>query len=219
MSVAKRIDALDGVRGFAVLAVLVFHTLPIPDGAPGLVTAVWNAAVRSCWVGVDLFFVLSGFLITRTLCNAKGRLNCFRDFYVARILRIAPLYFSVLLGAVYVVPLLIPADVLPLLYVRLIKNQSWLWLFLQNYLQARAPHQLPGFGHFWTLAIEEQFYFVWPVIVLWSCRSLLLLLCFTICALEPVARYYCLSAGYSNWAIRQLTFLRVDALVAGALVY
>jgi len=215
----NRIEALDGVRGFAVLAVLIFHTLPIPDAPSGLMFTVWNAIAKSCWIGVDLFFVLSGFLITRALFAAKGKPDFFRDFYVSRILRIAPLYIAVLLAALYVVPVLIPSDELPPLYGRLMKNQLWLWAFLQNYIQARAPHQLPGFGHFWSLAVEEQFYVVWPAVVLWFSRRWLVLSCLTICAVEPLARFFFLAAGYSTWAVRQLTFLRVDALLAGAVVY
>jgi peptidoglycan/LPS O-acetylase OafA/YrhL len=219
MPAGKRIDALDGVRGFAVLAVLVFHTLPVPDAPSGLIVTAWNALAQSCWVGVDMFFVLSGFLITRALCAAKGKPRFFSDFYVSRILRIVPIYIAVLLAALYIVPLLIPAEDLPSLYSRLIKNQLWLWAFLQNYIQAKAPHQLPGFGHFWTLAVEEQFYVVWPAVVLWFSRRWLVGSSLAICAVEPLARYFFFNTGYSAWAIRQLTFLRVDALLAGALVY
>jgi peptidoglycan/LPS O-acetylase OafA/YrhL len=214
----SRIPALDGVRGLAVLAVLVFHTLPIPDHFSTAIT-IWNAVVKSCWVGVDLFFILSGFLITRVLFENKGQPNYFINFYIRRVLRIAPLYYFSIAAAIYVLPAIIPASVLPPLFHRLIENQIWLWLFLQNFIQARSPHQLPGFGHFWTLAVEEQFYLAWPVFVFWLSRRSIMLFALGICILEPLARWLCLSSGFSLGAVRQLTYLRLDSILFGALLY
>jgi peptidoglycan/LPS O-acetylase OafA/YrhL len=214
----QRIPALDGVRGLALLTVLVFHTLPVTDHVSP-VTTIWNALAKSCWVGVDLFFVLSGFLITRVLCESRSSPRYFANFYLRRALRIGPLYFAVLLGAIYLIPAFIPAAQLPPLFPRLIENRFWVFTFLQNFIQARSPHQLPGFGHFWTLAIEEQFYLIWPVIVFYFSRRNLMLLCLAICLLEPLARFLCLHLGYSTWAVRQLTYLRLDTLLFGALLY
>jgi peptidoglycan/LPS O-acetylase OafA/YrhL len=213
-----RIIALDGVRGLAVLAVLVFHTMPVVDHQ-SLLATIWNSAAKSCWIGVDLFFVLSGFLITRILCESKGGPNYFRRFYAGRALRIAPLYFFSVICAVYLMPRWIHSPDLRPYFQKSFENQIWVFTFLQNFLQARSPHQLPGLGHFWTLAIEEQFYVVWPLVVYWLSRRKLLVLSAAICVLEPIARFFCLHIGWSDWSVRQLTYLRLDAIVIGAVLY
>src|SRR5262249_17045902 len=95
-SLKQRIPALDGLRGLAVVAVVVCH-VNWHYGGPFLVGRVSGplAAVFACgWVGVDLFFVLSGFLITGILYDAKGSDGYFRNFYARRTLRIMPLYFG-----------------------------------------------------------------------------------------------------------------------------
>ena len=212
-----RIPALDGLRGLAVLIVLVFHTLPITDRSSSAIT-LWNTIAKSCWVGVDLFFVLSGFLITAVLLKSTGDSHYFRNFYTRRALRILPLYFTLLFGLIYVIPYLVPTTALPPLYHRLTDNQLWVWTFLQNFLQSRAPHELPGLGHFWTLAIEEQFYLVWPALVFWLSRRNLAILSIAVCLLEPAARWLCLHFGYSTLAVRELTYLRLDSLLFGALL-
>ena len=121
---------------------------------------MWSAVMNSTWFGVDLFFVLSGFLITGNLIDARGQSGYFRNFYARRTLRIFPLYYSVLVGVFLILPLAAPLIHLPDAYSDLSRNQLWLWSYLQNYVQAKGPHQLPGFGHFWSLAVEEQFYWV-----------------------------------------------------------
>jgi peptidoglycan/LPS O-acetylase OafA/YrhL len=81
-----RIAALDGVRGIAVLLVMVYHY------ESSALSGVVGALVDCLWVGVDLFFVLSGFLITGILCDTRGSAGYYRNFYVRRALRILPLY-------------------------------------------------------------------------------------------------------------------------------
>ncbi len=212
----SRCAALDGVRGIAILLVLAYHTLRIEgDGGPQVY--IWRFFQESTWCGVDLFFVLSGFLITGILLDSKGREGYFRNFYARRSLRIMPLYYATLIAALVVVPLAASPTRLPTLYAKLIANQIWLWLYLQNYLQSQGAHQLPGFGHFWTLAVEEQFYWLWPVIISLVSRRRLFHLCLILCVGEPVLRFFLLQMGASTWAIRELTFTRADSLMWGAL--
>src|SRR5216117_1557947 len=94
-----RMPALDGLRGVAILMVLLLHLAPFGHGLPAptaFVDKVFLHTVRTGWMGVDLFFVLSGFLITGILYDTKGSTHYFRQFYARRVLRIFPLYYAAL---------------------------------------------------------------------------------------------------------------------------
>lgn len=210
----ERLKSLDGVRGVAVLSVIAYHTLLVAD-RPAILPTLWSALMNSTWAGVDLFFVLSGFLITGNLIDSRGQSGYFRNFYARRTLRIFPLYYSVLILVFLVLPL-VGRNRLPAVYSNLFANQIWLWTYLQNYIQAKGPHQLPGFGHFWTLAVEEQFYWVWPLVVFLSGRKSLLRVCAGVCLAGPVLRFALLYWGMTPWAVRELTFTRADTLLFGA---
>src|ERR1700680_4638693 len=212
----QRLASLDGIRGLAILSVIAFHTL-IVTGAAGAGFALWRMVQYSCWAGVDLFFVLSGFLITGILLDSRECNGYFRNFYARRTLRIMPLYYAVLVVAILVVPRVIGFSRLPAMYSRLLDNQMWLWTYLQNYMQSRGTHQLPGLGHFWSLAVEEQFYWFWPLVIYFVSRRNLFRLCVAVCGIEPILRWSLLFFGYSTWAIRQYTFTRVDTLLYGAI--
>src|SRR6266568_1801981 len=92
----KHIPALDGLRGLAIILVLLFHFTP-ESGGHTMIGVLTRWVSRLGWCGVDLFFVLSGFLITGILFDAKGLQHYFRNFYMRRVLRIFPLYYGVLL--------------------------------------------------------------------------------------------------------------------------
>src|SRR5579864_437904 len=110
MKIAAHIPELDGVRGIAILMVVVYHAFEFSIRAP----EGWIARLASYgFSGVDLFFVLSGFLITGILLNSKGRPGYFRNFYARRALRIWPLYYLLLLVSFGVVPLVILRAHLP----------------------------------------------------------------------------------------------------------
>lgn len=154
---------LDAVRGIAVLLVF-FHHAVIYSGLESGSTLDWfiRALGKSTWIGVDLFFVLSGFLITRVLVDAKGSPTFFGSFYGRRILRIFPLYYGFLLFALVIYP--------SLPNVRegqtFSEAQSWYWSYTSNVHVAIYGWGNPaGIGHFWSLAVEEQFYFIWPLFV------------------------------------------------------
>ena len=142
-----RIKELDGVRGIAILLVLLHHFEP-PAGLP---TAIVAGAYLG-WSGVDLIFVLSGFLITGILLDTRDSPNYFTTFYARRALRILPLYFLT-----------------TLIYFRLEPNplERWFWSHLSNWKSAFGQ-DVPALSHFWSLAVEEQFYLVWPLVVILS---------------------------------------------------
>ncbi|GLC28159.1 acyltransferase family protein [Roseisolibacter agri] len=211
-----RLPALDGLRGLAILLVLVNNLYPEHpstrfDGAVEAATNLW-------WVGVDLFFALSGFLITGILCDARGSRHYFRDFYARRALRIAPLYYGVLLALVTgsAVFLSDPGEG----GVAFLQKQGWYWGYLVNVRMARdAPEPAPyGTGHFWSLSVEEQFYLVWPAVVLWLAPSRLAKSCVGLLALALALRMWCLASGWSAAAVYVLTPTHADSLLVGALL-
>lgn len=158
----RRDSALDGLRGLAILMVFVFHYgggLQSPKPSVRIVGLLTQAS----WIGLVLFFALSGFLITGSLWDTLGQRHRLRNFYVRRVLRILPLYLLALLAAA-IAAILAGATLLQL------KPLAIFVFFLQDFphLAGRAiqnPSPLPLY-HFWTLAVEEQFYLIWPLILL-----------------------------------------------------
>ena len=157
---SRHIPALDGLRGIAILLVVLHNAPDFPTHSSGF---IWLAAIVGTvgWIGVELFFVLSGFLITRQLLDSQRSGNYYRAFFGRRILRIFPLYYVALLIGLVVFPLVFPGAVDSSSPRR---DQIWLWTFLFNWAH---PFGTAGFGfsHFWSLAIEEQFYLIWPFVV------------------------------------------------------
>jgi peptidoglycan/LPS O-acetylase OafA/YrhL len=203
----RRIPQLDVVRGLAILVVM-FHNI-------SLRYPLFHSDKLSSngWMGVDLFFVLSGLLITGILLDTKQSAGYFKNFYVRRCLRIWPLYYSLLFFMFVVVRFLSRSE-----FHAVIETSSPWWafpLFLQNFLLPVSTNAAGPLGVTWSLAIEEQFYLVWPLVVRFcSCPQLGRLAIAEIC-LAPALRYY-LSLHrvdlYTN------IFCRLDGLMAGALL-
>ena len=199
---------LDAVRGIAVLLVIIHNT-------PGVYpVAFLERLAASGWMGVDLFFALSGFLITGILLDTRGSHAYFTNFYARRCLRIWPLYFSLLVCIFVLVPLVRPSESGLIFAPR--SSPWWAYpLFLQNFLVPQAEGALGFLGVTWSLAVEEQFYLVWPWVVRYcSARQLRRIIVSVIC-LSPVLRLYLYFHGvdiYSN------LFCRLDGLMAGALL-
>src|SRR5690348_15214555 len=112
---SRHIPALDGLRGIAVLSVMLYHCFPF------LITKLG-------WAGVDLFFVLSGFLITGILLDSKAKPNYYKNFIVRRVLRIFPLYYFVLALMLLLIPFFFP-DFLGAHFTYYTKHQQWFWLY------------------------------------------------------------------------------------------
>src|SRR4051812_37533430 len=120
------LPALDTLRGVAI-ALVLFHNLSIFVPSGSAVDKLWNAFVESGWVGVQLFFVLSGFLITGILLDDRDKPRAIRVFYIRRFLRIFPLYYALLVVYFLILPPLIPALQKPL------SETIWYWLYLSNW--------------------------------------------------------------------------------------
>ena len=174
------------------------------------------AVVESGWIGVDLFFVLSGFLITGILLDAKGSDGYFRNFYARRALRIFPLYYGFLFLWFFVLPRVfgISPDAT---YAVDGKTQLWFWTYVSNFLSVvpdvRMPH---GLNHFWTLAVEEQFYMVWPVVVLALSNRRLRIACLALVPLGFLFRVWLMTTDYAHTGGYVLTPARMGTLAIGA---
>lgn len=203
----KRIPQLDAVRGLAILAV-IFHN------ASGKFPSLHlEGLFRDGWMGVDLFFALSGFLITGILIDTRQSEGYFKNFYVRRCLRIWPLYYSLLFFMFVIVRSLSRAEA-----IKISATASPWWafpLFLQNFLLPISTNAAGPLAVTWSLAIEEQFYAVWPVIVRFCSPKLLSRLAVAEMCLSPGLRYY---LALHNVDLYTNVFSRLDGLMAGALL-
>ena len=186
--------------------VLALHTF-IPDDESSRALAHWPKLLLLIlghgWLGVDLFFVLSGFLITGILLDGRSDPHYIRNFYSRRALRILPVYFICLAVMAYFYP----------------GYSSYFWLsllFMANtagpVFHIAVPH---GPGVFWSLAVEEHFYFVWPWLVRILSRRTLAMVCAALMVFEPVLRAVYAARGVD---IYPLSWFRFDALASGALL-
>lgn len=210
----KRIPELDGLRGLAILAVLVFHArwvFATTAEIPGFAYQILGLG----WCGVDLFFVLSGFLITGILLDTRESPTYFRTFYLRRVLRIFPLYF------VY------------LLTVLVLFRYGWRWYSGRDFWQTTNPWWYLGYlmnwkqgggsddrflEHLWSLGIEEQFYLVWPALVWWLPRRRLVCLCGAMMLGALAVRCWMSGLGTDTEIMYRMTPCRLDCLAAGAFV-
>ena len=211
MDFHRHLPALDGVRGLAILMVMASHLFPGTPHNLGerLLLDIFEFGAS----GVDLFFVLSGFLITGILFDSREDPFFFRNFYARRALRIFPLYYGVL--AVFALLGVakhqasggeLASLALYLQNTRLLAPPIWLY---------RGALVLP-LGHFWSLAVEEQFYLVWPLLVfVVKTRRPLLLICAISVLLCPLARFLLWKHGIDYAAVHSSTLCRADALLLG----
>jgi peptidoglycan/LPS O-acetylase OafA/YrhL len=209
---SRHIPALDGVRALAILLVIPHNldTLTLPYSKFVFPLAL---LMHAGWIGVQLFFVLSGFLITGNLFDAKGADNYFSAFFGRRMLRIMPLYYFVLLATFVIAPLVVVS--LPQQLAATESHQVWLWTFLTNWTEP-YDGSVYGFGHFWSLAVEEQFYLLWPLIVLRCSPRGLLWVCAASVVISLVTRCVLVATHFSADTLYMFTICRMDALALGA---
>jgi peptidoglycan/LPS O-acetylase OafA/YrhL len=219
MASVARSPHLDGLRGIAILLVVYSHAgLRFPTDGP--FGALYLVSVKVGWCGGDLFFVLSGFLITRILLRTRESTRFFRVFYARRTLRIFPAYYLWLAFLLLLVPALpyfarfnffrAGADTF---------SSLWYWTYTSNVgfvIDGGFPHRLLSLT--WSLAIEEQFYLVWPLAVRLLGGPRLLWLCLACIALAPIARGGWLLAGGAPLGAYMLTPCRIDTLAIGAAI-
>src|SRR4051812_2558873 len=197
-----RIPELDGIRALALIPVLYIHSNVIEHTGLGIFAAYG-------WITVDLFFVLSGFLITGILLDAKGEEGYYRNFYARRALRVWPLYYALLIVVLVLIPRFRHEA------HELGRFSPWYYfLFLQN---------LFPFGGFvlvltptWSLGVEEQFYLVWPLLISLVSRRFFPFLIAAGLVVLPFLRLATFSLT-RDWIYTYiLTFCRADALLVGA---
>lgn len=200
---------LDTLRGIAVSLVVLFHSFGFLYGVSGLsgIPKLLVALTLPGWVGVNLFFVLSGFLITGILLDTKARSDYYKHFYIHRALRILPLYYVVLILLAVVVRLhLVP------------RHASWAFLGLSAIYLANVTNLLGvpmQYGVLWSLAVEEHFYLVWPAVVKFFSRRAIVFSAVTVamaCLLLRII-YYVLGASGGGY-----TWLSADGLALGAIL-
>jgi len=208
------IPVLDGLRGVAIITV-VWHNVTAGTYTGSPINKFVNLFSNSGWVGVQLFFVLSGFLITGLLLDQKGSQHQFRNFFMRRMLRIFPLYYSVLIAVFVLAPLV---GFMPNWLSGDYQHQVWYWTYLNNWAFAfgASGH---GISHFWSLAVEEQFYLVWPICVFFLSRRGLVRVCFFLIASALVFRgaLTWIAPEFAEKSAYTFTVARWDALAIGAL--
>jgi peptidoglycan/LPS O-acetylase OafA/YrhL len=197
----------------ALLLVLT-HNMTLLDFPTSRLERVLEYFLNVGWTGVQLFFVLSGFLITRGLIEIQASSNYFASFYGRRVLRIFPLYF----GTLALIFIVLPAfNAMPSLFETDVPHQVWLWTFLSNWTE---PLGLGGASlpHFWSLAVEEQFYLLWPLLIHRLSRRQILMLCGAIAVASFVSRVWMVHVGVDPEVIYASSLSRMDALALGAAV-
>lgn len=211
---STHLPALDGVRGLAILLVLVVHLMLFNNDTGNR----WLDSVgqlRSLgFLGVDLFFVLSGFLITGILYDTLHDPHYFRNFYMRRFLRIFPLYYGFLVFMLILTPVLHGAwhgrQYVLLAYLQ----NTGIWFPTDGF----HPSDLIDLNHFWSLAVEEQFYLVWPLLIfLIKDRRRLIRLSFVLsaCALALRIAFSIHETPYLIGLVHEWTLCRMDTLMFG----
>jgi len=210
---------LDGLRGFASLYVIVAHLFPLLRGS-GTGERVLRSFIDLGWSGVDLFFVLSGFLITGILLKSKeasaGRY--FGVFYARRFLRVFPVYYLLLVIFLVIVPRIPFFEKTN--YFWIVPGSSFpYWTYLSNWRDQFNAGTHMVLGVCWSLAIEEQYYLVWPLMV-WCTRSRSLaaisLWLFASSALLRSILFFI--SGYSAAVVYRMTFTHLEGIALGSAI-
>jgi peptidoglycan/LPS O-acetylase OafA/YrhL len=204
----SRVAELDGVRGIAILLTIVCNTAILQHATMPWATA-WQRAADGCWIGVQLFFILSGFLITSILLDSRGEQRFFINFYARRALRIVPIYYLVIAGIV---------AFFFIMGSRTQHNPLCYWLFMSNVCIAKTGYWGEFVGVTWSLAVEEHFYIVWPFLVAAFVGRRLAIVTAAIIAASLMLRFALSMKGVSSIVIYTITPTRIDGLAAGALI-
>ncbi|HEX2847708.1 MAG TPA: acyltransferase [Chitinophagaceae bacterium] len=189
----------EGWRGIGIVFVMLAHYFP--------------SLFIGSWIFMEMFFVMSGFLITGILMDAKSKPHYYTKFMGRRIVRVFPVYYFFLAIMFFV----IPASWLDLSYYR--DHQSWFWLYGQNWLYAiEGWPAVKGMHHLWSLAIEEQFYIVWPLVVLVFSSKGLVRFCIFLFFFSLIFRNTGMNMGFVMPFPYVATLGRMEGLVLGAII-
>ena len=212
----QRIVGLDSLRAFAILLVLLYHCTPNADPNQGISSILFKVSGIG-WAGVDLFFVLSGYLVCNMLLNLNLKQQSVRIFFRNRLLRIVPIYY-LSLAFVFIIYPLLSGESLP----KFSETYQY-WLYINNFnieLSSTFFRSNIDISHFWSLAIEMQFYLLLPVIMMlariFELRVFTLLL--TLWVIVIALRTYAIYQGVSPEATYAYSQFRCDGLLVGALI-
>lgn len=216
--VGQHYPAIDGIRGLAVLLVIWFHSsyfvdVSMEEELVGFTYGYYQLTVLG-ETGVDLFFVLSGFLITGILIDTANDDHTLKNFYIRRSLRIFPLYYAVLF--VFLVYFLCVFGGGALDFGKILSHL----LYLQNWSMVHNEDQFILLDHTWTLAVEEQFYLFWPFLFLSFYKGAVrdvFILCASLILISWGLRFFFTELGQHKWAYT-FTISRFDGLALGALL-
>ena len=197
---------LDGVRAIAILMVMFFHFFSDFETNGSIFQFLKRLALKG-ETGVTLFFVLSGFLITRILLSTRDSKNYFYNFFVRRSLRIFPLYYLFLV-IYYLTPLFFGGSIPEF------GLQIYYWIYLQDF-STTFGWKSEGPGQFWSLAVEEHFYLVWPFLIYYLRERAISFWIGVIIVTSFILRIY-MSRHYP--LIHHFTFTRMDDLAIGAIL-
>lgn len=211
----KYFKNLDGVRGIAALMVMIFHFFLGVSSNSFTINLIKKIATFG-QTGVTLFFVLSGFLITRILIKTKSEKGYFKNFYLRRSVRIFPLYYFFLFFAFIVSPFLFNSINVGSVYTSYtpLIDQFYYYTYLQNFARTFS-WGWQGPGHFWSLAVEEHFYLFWPFMVYFFSNNNLKKVIIFIIVFALLLRAIMLNNGYE---VFYFTFTRFDSLAIGSLL-
>jgi peptidoglycan/LPS O-acetylase OafA/YrhL len=208
---------LDGLRGIAVMLVVTIHAASWLGKSTASETGLRTFLDSVGWMGVDLFFVLSGFLITGILCDSKGKDGYFWKFYGRRTVRIFPLYYLFLFLMLIVAPAL-SARLREMTHVGG-RESLWYWFYGSNILMSLRGGWIGNLLDVtWSLAIEEQFYLIWPLLIFLLSRRAALFACAGMMAFALAFRIFLVQHDYNSVVPYTLTPARIDTLAIGALI-
>lgn len=216
--VARRggqIVEIDGLRGIAILLVMFHHFWPV--GGP---LARGAQLAHLGWIGVDLFYVVSGYLISGILLDTRGEATYARNYLARRVLRVFPLYYLFLVLAFVGIPALQHGAWQHSEFVQQSGSPAWYALYIGNLRESILGHE-PAYvlAPLWSLSIEEQFYLTFPFLVAWTSRETLRRVLLALIAFAPLFRIAMLLAVPGNERIQYLcTPSRVDVLALGCLL-
>ena len=193
------VKEFDGWRGLGICFVVLAHYFPV--------------YFIGSWVFMEMFFVMSGFLITGILLDSKSKRHYYKNFILRRVLRVFPLYYLALIILFF----LIPASWMQLSYYR--SHQIWFWTYMENWLFS-VEGWPPGkaLRHFWSLAIEEQFYIVWPLVVWMFSPKGLVRFCIFLFFFSLIFRNTGMYVGFVNPFPYVATLGRMEGIVLGAII-
>jgi peptidoglycan/LPS O-acetylase OafA/YrhL len=211
----RHLPALDGVRAIAIVMVIIYHSV---TGSPGMTPAqlLFLRVAGQGWMGVDLFFVLSGFLITGILLDIRNPGHALRNFYARRALRIVPVYVVFMIFSLFVagaVGTMRPSEI-----AQLQQTQAWYWTYTLNILVALHGWHVTNFpmAHLWSLAVEEQFYLLWPFAVLVLSPAAVRRTALGCIVAAELCRLAFILGGAEGQVNYALLPTRMDSLAAGA---